>query len=432
MSKKVVIIGGGFAGLSCAQTLSNNPGFEVTLIDKQNHHLFQPLLYQVASASLAAQDISRSLRGILSTARNVSVFLDHIQEIQPHERSVKGKERCYEYDYLVIATGTRSSWFGNDEWEKHTYGLKSLWDAYQIRYSILSSLEKAEIINDPVKQQKLMTVVIVGGGPTGVEIAGAFEDLVGIALRSDFRRIDPQNLRTILIQSGDRILKAFPEEHSEYAKRRLESLGVEVMLNNRVTDVKNGEVTLQSGETIQAKTVIWAAGVRASRVSDSLKIKKDSAERPIVNTDLSLPNYRDIFAIGDIANVVDKKGVSVPGLAPAAMQMGKHVGKLLIEEKRLEKTRFAETKVDLRARFQYFDKGMMAIVGRHIAVVSMKSIGLKGTIAWLTWIFVHVMFLVGYRNKLSVLLQWGCAYASGKTGSRVFSYQENKIKEPST
>lgn len=427
MAKKVVIIGGGFAGLTCARQLANDKRFDVVLLDKQNHHLFQPLLYQVASATLAAPDIARSLRGVLSKARNVSVFLEHVTDINPVKKTVKGKKQSYEYDYLLIATGTRTSWFGNDQWEKHTIGLKHLRDSYQIRQKLLTALERAEIIDDEEEQKRLMTVVIVGGGPTGVELAGAFEDLVQLALHSDFRKIDPTDLRTILIQSGDRILKAFPEHHSTYAKERLEGLGVEIMLNNRVVDVCDGVVQLKSGETIEAETIIWAAGQKASRCTDSLEVEKDRCGRPVVETDLSLKAHPDIFVAGDVASVKDKNGVDVPGLAPAAVQMGKHIAKLLKEEARLEGTKFSEKKRDLRPQFTYWDKGIMAIIGRQTAVVSSKQLDLNGLLAWLAWLFIHILFLVGFRNKISVLLQWAFAYISKKPGSRVFS-----IKEPVT
>ncbi len=425
MAKKIVIIGGGFAGLSCARALANNAAFEVTLVDKQNHHLFQPLLYQVASATLAAPDISRSLRGILTRARNVSVFLDHIIAVHPESKQIQGKARIYDYEYLVIAAGTQTSWFGNNEWEQHTIGLKTLRDSYRIRQQILSSLEKAELIDDPIEQQRLMTVVIVGAGPTGVELAGAFEDLVQQALHSDFRRIDPTHLRTIIIQSRDRVLKYFPEEHSEYAKQRLENLGVEVMLGNRVVEVTQGVVTLKSGETIQAETIIWAAGVQASRITESIDSEKDRGGRLVVLDDLSLPEHREIFVAGDIAKAQDQEGNPVPGLAPAAVQMGEHIAKVIKEEHRLERTQFAERKVSLRPRFKYWDKGIMAIIGRQVAVVSGKKLNLQGTPAWLAWLFIHILFLVGYRNKLSVLLQWGSAFVSKKPGGRVFSTKED-------
>ena len=426
MPKKVVIIGGGFAGLSCAKKLSNNSNFEITLIDKQNHHLFQPLLYQVASATLAAPDIARSLRGILTKAKNVSVFQDHIRSIKPEEKTVKGKERTYSFDYLLIATGTRTSWFGNDEWEKHTIGLKNLEDSYRIRERLLSCLERAEIIDDLEERKRLMTVVIVGAGPTGVELAGAFEDLVQQALHSDYRCIDPTNLRTIIIQSGDRVLKHFPENHSKYAKERLENLGVEIMLGNRVVDVQEGKVFLKSGENIEAATIIWAAGVQASRITHSLEVEKDRSGRILVDTDLSIPKYPDIFVAGDVAHVVDQQGVEVPGLAPAAVQMGEHIAKVLKEEQRLSDTSVAESKQDLRPRFKYWDKGIMAIIGRQSAVVDSKKMQLQGMTAWLAWLLIHILFLVGFRSKLSVLLHWGSAYITKNPGGRVYSTKERE------
>jgi len=421
-----VIIGGGFAGLSCARKLANNKNFDISLIDKQNHHLFQPLLYQIASATLSAPDIARSLRGILSKAKNVSVFLDNIQNIDLKGKTVSGENASYEYDYLVIAAGTRTSWFGNEEWQQHTIGLKTLEDSYRIHKSILSSLEKAELSNDPKEQEKLMTVVIVGGGPTGVELAGAFEDLVQQALHSDFRRIDPTNLRTILIQSGDRILKAFSKEHSEYARHKLKTLGVELILNDRVVDVQPDIVTLKSGKSIEASTIIWAAGQRADAVTKTLDVNKDRGGRLIVEQDLSLTNYLNVFVAGDIANVTDKNGVQVPGLAPAAVQMGEHVAKVIKEDIRLANSRFKGQKHKLRPRFTYWDKGIMAIIRRNSAVVDSKQLKLTGFPAWLAWLLIHILFLIGFRNKLSVLLQWASAYISKKPGGRVYSTEERK------
>ncbi len=424
MAKKVVIIGGGFAGLACARSLANNKNFEVTLLDKQNHHLFQPLLYQLASATLTASDIARSLRGIMSNAKNISVFLDHAYDIKPEQKVVQGKERLYEYDYLLIASGTRTSWFGNAEWEKHTVGLKNLKDAYRIRQRVLNALEQAEITDDVEEQKRLMTVVIVGAGPTGVELAGAFEDLAQHALTSDFRNIDPSNLRTIVVQSGDRILKAFSPEQSESAREYLESVGVEIMLNNRVVDVSAGKVCLREGEPIEAETIIWAAGVQASRVTKCLDVDKDRSGRIIVNPDLSIPNHPNIFVAGDVAHCKDQGGVEVPGLAPAATQMGAHVANVIMEESKMESSPYAAQKLDLRPQFRYWDKGIMAIVGRNYAVVDGGKFKLKGKIGWLAWLFIHILFLVGFRNKLSVLLQWSFAYIQRKPGSRIFGLDE--------
>jgi len=424
MAKKVVIIGGGFAGLACARNLARNKDFEVTILDKQNHHLFQPLLYQLATATLAASDIARSLRGILSNAPNISVFLDHAYDINPEKKIIQGKERQYKYDYLLVASGTRTSWFGNEAWEEHTIGLKNLNDSYRIRQRVLSSLEKAEIIDDKKEQKRLMTIVIVGAGPTGVELAGAFEDLVQHALCSDFRRINPSDLRTILIQSGDRILKAFSKEQSEHAKQHLEKEGVEIMLNDRVVDVTRGKVVLKSGNEIEAGTIIWAAGVQASRVTNCLDVEKDRSGRLIVNPDLSLPAHPDIFVAGDVANCKDVNGVQVPGLAPAALQMGTHVASTLIEEARLEQTKFNDKKLSLRPQFKFWDKGIMAIVGKEYAVVDGGKFKLKGRLGWLAWLFIHILFLVGFRNKLSVLLQWSFAYIQRKPGSRVFALRD--------
>ncbi len=419
--RKVVIVGGGFAGLSCAQKLANDERFEVTLIDRRNHHLFQPLLYQVATAALAAPDIARSLRGVLSRARNVTVFLDKITDLLPRKREIRSAKATYPYDYLVLATGARTSFFGNEQWRRNTIGLKTLEDAQAIRRHVLTSLEEAERSDDEDERRRLMTVAIVGAGPTGVELAGAFSDLVRRALTSDFRRIDPSKLRILLIQSGDRILKPYQAELSEYARRRLEDLGVEVCLGVRVDDVQPHRVHLDNGEWIEAETVIWAAGVQATDLCTKLRCEKDNSGRFLVSPDLSLPSHPEIFAAGDIASINDAHGDPVPGLAPAAEQMGRHIAAVLKEELRLEMTRYAGRKHEFRPAFKYLDKGIMAIVGKNCAVVQAGRFKLRGFPAWCAWLFIHLLFLIGFRNKLAVLLQWAWAYIVDKPGARVIT-----------
>lgn len=422
--KKVVIIGGGFAGIACAKELANNKNFEVVILDKQNHHLFQPLLYQVASATLAGPDIARSLRGMMSKYKNISVFLDHVMDIDYEKRIVSGKLRTYDYDYLLVAAGMKTSWFGKDEWRPHTVGLKNLRDAHRIRERILVGLERAELTDCLEERKRLMTVVIVGGGPTGVELAGAFEDLVQDALEQDFRRINPTDLRTILVQSGDRILKGFPQDQSEYAREFLENHGTEVVFD-RVVGVEDGKVTLKNGTEIEAETIIWAAGVQACRISKKLDCSRDRGGRLLVSPDLSIPNHPEVFAAGDIAAIEDGHGDYVPGLAPAATQMGKHVGKVIKEDLSLETpTENIHKRWKQRSPFEYWDKGIMAIIGKNAAVVSSDQMKLKGTLAWFAWLFIHILFLVGFRNKITVLIQWGFAYLNKKPGSRVFSTGE--------
>ncbi len=430
--KRVLIIGGGFAGLACAQKLADDPRFQVTLIDKENHHLFQPLLYQVATTSLAAPDIARSLRGVLSQAENIKVLLDTITRVDPTTKVAYSEKGKYTFDYLVLACGARTSFFGRDEWAHCTIGLKTLGDAHRIRARVLSSLERAELCQDPAERRRLMTILLVGGGPTGVELAGAFSDLVRRAMRTDFRNIDPAELNILLIQSGDRILKPFEPDLSKYAKNRLQDLGVEILLGPRVDDIQPGRAHLNSRPSsplvsddgwIEAETIIWAAGVQAADLTKAIGVETDRAGRIAVAPDLSLPGHPDLFAAGDIVNLVDSNGVQVPGLAPAANQMGKHLAKLLKAELRLA-TRCDDSNTvhpqSLRPKFAYLDKGSMAIIGKNKAIMQTEQLRLKGFFAWLAWLLIHVAFLVGFRAKLFVLLQWAYAYLVDKPGARVF------------
>ena len=432
--KKVLIIGGGFAGLACAQKLANGRHFQVTLIDKENHHLFQPLLYQVATTSLAAPDIARSLRGILSKAKNIKVLLDTILHIDPETKVATSEKREYPFDYLVLACGARTSFFGNDHWAEHAIGLKNLGDAHRIRARALSALERAEATDDLAKRRRLMTILLIGGGPTGVELAGAFSDLVRRAIRRDFRNIDPANLNIILIQSGDRLLKPLEPQLSEYAKCRLQDLGVDVLLGPRVDDIQPGRIHLNKAPAsplisedgwIEAETIIWAAGVQANDLTQQIGIETDRGGRIPVEPDLSLPGHPDLFAAGDIIDLVDKNGVQVPGLSPAAAQAGKHIAKLLKKEARLQTTDSASRNLSLRPKFAYRDKGSMAIVGKNVAVMQTDKIQMKGFFAWIAWLLIHVVFLVGFRAKLFVLLQWAYAYLVNKPGARVFVNRES-------
>ena len=427
--KNVLIIGGGFAGLACAQKLADDRRFQVTLIDKENHHLFQPLLYQVATTSLAAPDIARSLRGILSKAENVKVLMDSIESIDPVEKIATSAEDQYPFDYLVLACGARTSFFGKDEWAQHTIGMKSLGDALRVRARVLGSLEHAEITKDPAKRRRLMTIVLIGGGPTGVELAGAFSDLVRRAIRADYRNIDPCDLNIVLVEAGERLLAPFDPSLSEYAKHRLQDLGVEVLLGPMVDNIEPGRVHLDKPSSsslvsedgwIEAETIIWAAGVQANDLTKQIGVPTDRGGRISVEPDLSLPGHPDLFAAGDIINLIDKNGHKVPGLSPAAAQAGKHIAKVLKEELRLESTTHAERKVSLRPQFAYWDKGNMAIIGKNHAVMETEKIRMKGFFAWVAWLMVHVVFLVGFRSKIFVLLQWAYSYLINKPGARVF------------
>ena len=430
-ARKVLIIGGGFAGLECARQLGNDENFEVTLIDRTNHHLFQPLLYQVATASLAAPDIARSIRQILSKEKNITVLMDEITAISPTEKTVTGKTGgTYHFDTLVLAAGARTGFFGNDHWEKYSLGLKSLADAQAIRRKILSNLEQAELTADYGYRERLMTIAIVGGGPTGVELAGACADLVHRSLKSNFRRIDTAKLRIILIENSPKILEHFDPEQSDYAKKRLQQLGVEVRNETRVMDVQEGCLLLKGGETLHAEAIIWAAGIAATPLTAFLGVAMDRSGKITPNADLSVPGNPDIFVAGDLTNMQDRDGNFVPGVAPAATQMGGHIAKLLKEELRLEGTAFADRKHSLRPLFRYNDKGMMAIIGKNAAVMKAGKIALNGFIAWIAWLLIHILFLIGFRNKLSVLLGWAYAYIVNNPEARIIVYPPASISPP--
>ena len=414
---RLLIIGGGFAGLECARRLAGDARFHVTLVDRTNHHLFQPLLYQVATASLAAPDIARSIRQILAMASNITVLMDEITSIDPAAHTATGRSgTIFSFDRLLLSCGARTSFFGKTDWETHTLGLKTLADAQSIRRTVLSNLEEAELTDDLEHRSRLMTVAIVGGGPTGVELAGAFADLTRRALRSNFRRIDTRSLRVILIEGSERILEAFDPDQSEYARRRLEKLGVEVRTNSRVANVTPGRLHFTDGSVLDSAAIIWAAGVEASPLTAMLGVPlADRAGRITPEADLSLPGHPEIFIVGDLVRMRDADGKPVPGVAPAAVQMGRHVAKLLLREKEQND----DVNESPREPFRYFDKGIMAIIGKNHAVVKSSAMKLRGFPAWLAWLFIHIAFLIGFRHKLAVLLGWGFAYLSNNPEARI-------------
>jgi NADH dehydrogenase len=410
----IMVLGAGFGGLTFCQSF-HHPDARVTLVDRQNHHLFQPLLYQVATAGLAAPEIAQPIRSILSNKPNVTVLLDQVVDINLREKTVLLGKGLMAYDYLVLALGGVTSYFGHPEWEQFAPGLKSLDDALRIRRRILLAFEKAETELNQAEHDRLMTMVVVGGGPTGVELAGAFVELARHVLEGDFRRIDPRQARVILVEAGPRILPQFPPELSASAERRLRAMGVEVRTSTMVKDIRRGCVEL-GGETIQAQNVIWAAGVSATPLTQKLGVPLDRAGRVKVNPDLSLPEHREVFAIGDMACVLDKNSQPVPGVSPAAMQMARHVARIVDDE--LAAKSFRPT---LRPAFEYWDKGTMATIGRSAAIAKMGKLEFSGFPAWLAWLGVHLIFLIGFRNKLFVLLQWGYAYLTYKRGSRIIT-----------
>lgn len=410
----IVVIGAGFAGLRFVRGFP--PALaRITVIDRQNHHLFQPLLYQVATAGLSAVDIAQPVRAIFGDRPNFAVVMGEVTAIDLAAKRVRYDRGELAYDYLVIGAGGATSYFGHPEWEQFAPGLKSLDDALRIRRLILCSLERAETEPDPVKREAAMTIVVVGGGPTGVELAGAFAELTRTVLHKDFDRIDPTKARVILIEGSDHILSPFPPELRESAKRQLEELGVEVRLGKRVQSIREGEL-VASGETIRADNIIWGAGVGGAPLAKLLGVELDRAGRIKVLPDCSVPGYPEVFAAGDIVSLVDANGVVVPGVAQGAMQMGKHIAELI--ERELKGEKFAPVG---RKAFAYRDKGTMATIGRSAAVALIKGAKLSGFPAWFAWLAVHLLFLVGFRNRLSVLIQWTYSYFTYKRGARIIT-----------
>lgn len=404
----VLILGGGFAGLACAKGFADER-YRVTLVDRWNHHLFQPLLYQVATAGLTMAEIAQPLRAILSAQKNVTTLMDEVSRIDLEGRQVHLKEHVLGYDFLVVALGAKTGYFGHSEWAEHTLGLKSLDDAMNIRRQVLLSFERAESASDPEQAARLLNMVVVGGGPTGVEMAGSLSELAKVVLKEDFRRIDPSLAQVHLVEAGPRLLPTFPEELSDYTLKRLESMGVTVHLNAPVKEVGKGHVRTDK-ERFESDIVIWAAGVEASEVTRTLAgIPLDRGGRIEVLPDLSLPGHPEVFAAGDLVALTDAKGVRVPGVSPAAIQMGQFIAKLIQEE---------GMAVPRRA-FEYWDKGSMATIGRKAAVVSVGGVQMRGFLAWLMWLFVHLLFLMGMRNRVSVFVHWTWSYFTWQRGARI-------------
>ena len=408
--KHVVILGGGFAGLYAAKSL-RDADVRVTVIDRQNHHLFQPMLYQVATAALSPDDIASPIRSILRDQQNTEVVLAEAVGVDTARRLIVLKDgSSIHYDYLVVATGARHSYFGRDEWERLAPGLKSIEDAEEIRRRILVAFERAEREPDPVKRQGLLTFVVVGGGPTGVEVAGALAEIRNFALRRDFRHIDSREASVLLLEGGPRILGAYPPELSERAKRSLRRLEVTVHEQTLVTDIRPGAVTA-GGWTIPSHTVIWAAGNIASPLLKSLGTPLDRQGRAVVGPDCSLPGHPEVFVLGDAAAFDHHGEGPVPGVCPAAIQMGKHAARAIGE--------------DLAGRprtpFHYFDKGQLAVIGRGRAVADIGRLHFGGFVAWLAWIFIHIFFLIGFRNRVLVLFEWAWSYVTFGRGARIIT-----------
>ena len=410
---RVVILGAGFAGLNAATALAKAP-VDVTVIDRRNYHLFQPLLYQVATAGLSPAEIATPIRSILRNQRNTRVLLGRVGAIDKELRTVEVEGRSVPYDTLIVATGARHAYFGRDEWEAVAPGLKKIDDATKLRHRLLLAFEEAETTQDAAERRRLMTFVIIGGGPTGVELAGAIAELAKVALARDFRHIDPRSSRIILVEAGPRVLATFPEALSAFAKRALEKLGVEVRLGRPVSACDADGVVVD-GERIEARTIIWAAGVAASPAAKWLGAEKDRAGRVIVGRDLTLPGHPEIFVIGDTAAAPGGDGKPLPGVAPVAKQQGAYVARVIA----------ARTAKKAEPPFRYRNYGNLATIGRKVAVADFGRVRLSGRVAWLLWGGVHVLFLIGFRNRVAVLLDWLWAYVTFQRGARLITSEKS-------
>lgn len=409
--KQIVIVGDGFAGLQAAKKLAKKvPRAKITIIDRTNHHLFQPLLYQVASAVLSPADIAIPTRSLITDWKNVAVFMGEVHNIDKEKRILYYQNKTIRYDYLILAMGARTSYYGNDHWEQYSMSLKNIKDALKIRRRLLLSFERAELESTSRKMMsEHLNFVIVGGGPTGVELAGSFAELSKKIIRKDFRKIDPGLSNITLIEAGPRILSMFSEKSSEYAKKALEKRGVTVLVNSKVVNIDAKGVHLEDRILI-SKNIVWAAGVSANPFSEKLGVELDRAGRVIVDEFCAIPEFPEIFVIGDMANFSKGLDKPLPGVSPTAMQQGRYVADLVIKE----------IKGKPRQKpFQYLDKGSMATIGRMDAVAEVGKLRLAGIIGWLAWLFVHLFYQVGFKNKVTILITWIWSYISFKAGARV-------------
>ena len=421
MRKKILIIGGGFAGLTFAKKIDDKK-FEVVLIDKTNHHLFQPLLYQVATAALSPGDISAPLREVLRN-KNIEIIMGEVEKILPFEKKIIMDGEELTYDFLVLAVGARHSYFGNNYWEFLAPGLKTLSDALEIREKILYSFELAEKLYGKTDIKSYLNFVIIGGGPTGVEMAGAIAEIARFSLLKDFKKIDTKETKVFLIEAQSRILPGYDPKLSLKAQEDLEHLGVKVLTNSFVANITEEGVYIKGNLFIPAKTIIWAAGNQASQLISDLPCKKDKLGRAIVEKDLSIKEFPEIFVIGDAAAFKNDQGNYLPAIAPVAIQQGKYLAEIFNQEIPLE----------IRKPFKYFHRGNMATIGKARAVAEIKRLKLSGFIAWLAWTFVHILFLIKFRNKLKVLIEWFIYYITNRHSVRIITkrFKENfpAIKE---
>ncbi|MDR3605770.1 MAG: NAD(P)/FAD-dependent oxidoreductase [Oligoflexia bacterium] len=416
--KHIMIVGGGFAGLNAAKRLADRPGVQITLIDQRNYHLFQPLLYQVATAGLNPADIAVPIRAQFSKARNISVHMGTVHSIDLKNKFVRVGEPPIElgFDYLILATGALHSYFGKYQWEDFAPGLKTIEQALEIRRRILSAFEYAENETNPAVQAALLTFVIVGGGPTGVELAGSIADISRTVLVKDFTHINPASARIVLIEAGDRVLASFPQALSEHALRDLNKLGVEVKTSSRVNEIDAEGVRIGDLK-IAARNVFWAAGVQATKLSKTLGVELDRAGRVKVRSDFSIPGFPDTFAVGDLAHFEMDDGKPLPGLAPAAIQAGRHAAENIL----------ASIAGKPRKPFRYVDKGQMATIGKRKAIAVLGKLKLTGYLAWLSWLFIHILYLIGFKNRLVVFFEWSWSYIFSKRGSRLITSKDWKL-----
>ena len=410
----VVIVGGGFGGLSAAKRLRRQP-VRVTLLDRRNHHLFQPLLYQVATATLSPGDIASPIRWIFRRQRNLRVLLGEVDRIDVSARRIALVDGAtLEYDYLIVATGASHAYFGHPEWAEHAPGLKTLEDALEIRRRLLLAFERAEREANPVRQQELLTFVIVGGGPTGVELAGTLAEIARRTLRDEFRAIDTGLARIVLVEAGPTILPSFPGKLREISRISLQRLGVEVRERTAVTHIDGRGVSL-GGERLPADTVLWAAGVAASPVAATLGAPLDRAGRVLVNPDLSIPDHPEVFVVGDAAAFLHQTGRPLPGVAQVAMQSAAQAARNVLRRIERQPTR----------AFEYHDKGSMAIIGRGSAIADFGWMSLSGLSAWFAWLFIHIFMLIGFRSRLAVMLQWASAYITFQRSVRLITFDSS-------
>lgn len=414
---KIIIVGAGFAGLNAAKILAKNPNTSITLIDKVNYHLFQPLLYQVATGALSPSEMAYPIRSIFKKNKNVHVMLDEVVAIDRQSKNVSLKSgNVLPYHKLVVATGAKDFYFGNTAWENHALGIKELDHAIRVRRRIFLAFEKAEIESNTQKRKMYLNFVVIGGGPTGVEMAGAIAEIARKSLAQDFRHISPQDASITLVEAGDRILSSFAPSLSARAKKDLEKIGVRVLTGVRVQEISDSTVGLSNGERIEAFTIIWGSGVRPSALASALDTELDQQGRVLINTNLTLPADDNVYVLGDLAHCKNKSGKPLPGIAPVAMAQGKWCAKNILRQMNNQKL----------LPFNYFDRGQMATIGRKAAIAQMGPLKMSGLLAWLAWLFIHVLFLVGFKTRLKVLIEWAYLYLTWKRGARLIIGQDKR------